>query len=381
MILDVTTEGAAATADFPRQPEELTTAWLTQVLEAEGALTAGQAVDHVHFDSLSAGIGMMGTVSRLHLSYTHPGAGPATLIMKSASESQQNRGVAAHFRLYEREVNFFRDLAPMHEPQVPHALFAAYEPGTIDYVILMEDLRTYRTGDQVAGADIAQARLAVDALAQFHATWWDRTDDPRAAWVPRTNAPLIGESMVAACREGWDTMVERFAAVLPAELLAHREAYLDALPALYDAMSSGHQTLAHTDYRVDNMMFGTEPGHQPIVVLDWSAVAKSKGVQDLAYLLTQNLSDECRRLHEDELLALYHDVLRREGVTDYPAETFHADYELAVLFNFVYAIVIASALDISNDRATAFTGKLVGRSAECIVTRGLLERLSDLSRG
>jgi hypothetical protein len=235
----------------------------------------------------------------------------------------------------------------------------------------MEDFADNRPGDQVVGADAEQARSAVVALAMFHAQYWDRVDDPALDWVPSTNSPEVRDFMIAGCNAGWDTMVKLFSDVLPDELMAAKEAYLTRLPALYRTMTEGHQTLAHTDYRADNLLFGAESSHRPIVILDWSAVAKSKGVQDLAFFLTQNLSDECRAMHEHELQSLYYETLVGAGVDDYPVEEFNGDYELGVLFNFVYAIVIASALDISNERATRFVGKLASRSADCIVSRGL----------
>ena len=59
------------------------------------------------------------------------------------------------------------------------------------------------------------------------------------------------------------------------------------------------------------------PSTSPIVILDWSAVAKSKGVQDLAYFLTQNLSDDVAANARDELQALYYETLVGQGSTDY----------------------------------------------------------------
>lgn len=359
---------------FPHQPRDVTPAWLTDVLRDTNAIAPDVAVTSVRSDSLSEGVGMMGVVSRLHLEYDAPGAGPRSLILKSASEAPMSRQVAAQFRLYEREVNFYVGLGAALEPTVPHAYYAEFAPETVDYAILMQDFAGYRTGDQVVGADIEQARRAVEALASFHAQFWNRVDDPALDWVPSTNSDLVRESMIEGCIAGWDKMVALFADLLPKQLKEAKSAYLSRLPALYEAMVEGHQTLAHTDYRADNLLFGDEPGHQSIVILDWSAVAKSKGVQDLAYFLTQNLSDHCRANHDSELHRLYYDTLVKEGV-DYSFEAFDKDYELGVLFNFVYAIVIASALDISNERATAFVGKLASRSAECIVDRGLLDTL------
>lgn len=362
------------TLPFPPQPGDVTPEWLTGVLRDSGAIGPKASVTAIRYDSLSEGVGMMGVVSRLHVEYDEAGAGPPSLILKSASEAPMSRGVAAKFRLYEREVNFYVGLSAKLEPTVPHSYFAQFEPETVDYAILMEDFAGYRTGDQVVGADIEQARRAVEALAQFHAQYWNSVDDPSLDWVPSTNSELVRESMIEGCIAGWDKMVDLFEDLLPSRLREAKQDYLSRLPALYAAMVDGHQTLAHTDYRADNLLFGEQPGHQPIVILDWSAVAKSKGVQDLAYFLTQNLSDHCRANHEDELHQLYYDTLVKAGV-DYSFEEFAKDYELGVLFNFVYAIVIASALDISNERATAFVGKLASRSADCIVERGLLDTL------
>lgn len=363
------------TLTFPPQPRDVTPKWLTGVLRDCAAIGPETTVTSVRYDSLSEGVGMMGTVSRIHVDYDKDGEGPRSLILKSASEASMSREVAAKFRLYEREVNFYLGMGERLEPEVPHSYFAEYAPDTIDYAILMQDFAGYRTGDQVIGADVEQARCAVEALARFHAQYWNRVEDPALDWVPSTNSELVRDSMIEGCVAGWDKMVELFADHLPEQLKASKSAYLSRLPALYAAMVDGHQTLAHTDYRADNLLFGSQPGHQPIVILDWSAVAKSKGVQDLAYFLTQNLSDHCRTNHDTELHALYYETLVKEGVDDYSFEEFDRDYELGVLFNFVYAIVIASALDISNERATAFVGKLASRSAECIVERGLLETL------
>ena len=364
---------------FPFQPHDVTPEWLTAVLRNQGAIDDDVAVTAVDFDSLSEGVGMMGTVSRLHLQYSRPAAGPSSLILKSASTSATNRGVAAQFRLYEREVSFFKTLAHELEPGVPHPYFAGYAPDSTDCAILMDDCHGYETGDQVKGADVAQARLAVVALAKFHARYWGRVDDPALAWVPSTNSALVRESMIDASHAGWDTMVRIFLDVLPEELVHARDMYLRSLPVLYELMGHAPQTLAHTDYRADNLLFGVQPDDQPVVIVDWSAVAKSKGVQDLALFLTQNLSAECHQQHTADLQTLYYQTLLDEGVSGYTVEEFEEDYRIAVLFNFVYAVVIASALDISNERSTAFVGQLVSRSAGSIVAHQLLDRLRELA--
>ena len=101
----------------------------------------------------------------------------------------------------------------------------------------------------------------------------------------------------------------------------------------------------------------------------------SSATHDVAYLLTQNLTIEDRRTYEDELLHHYHDRLVAEGVTNYSFERFEADYDLAALYLFVYAVVIAGTLDPSNERGMAFMAKLVERACTAIVDRDLLRLL------
>ena len=137
----------------------------------------------------------------------------------------------------------------------------------------------------------------------------------------------------------------------------------------------GTQTLIHGDFRLDNILFGVAPEHHPIALVDWQGIIVSKGVHDLAYLLSQNLKTDLRREHERALVADYHARLEQHGVTGYSADECWDDYRLAALWLFEYAIIIGGGLDPANDRGTAFMTGLVERSSQTIVDLDLLDLL------
>ncbi len=72
-------------------------------------------------------------------------------------------------------------------------------------------------------------------------------------------------------------------------------------------------TICHGDFRLDNMLFGADGS---FALIDWQMAMRVPGSSDLVYFLVTNLSPEVRRLHEWELIDLYLDTLRAEGVGD-----------------------------------------------------------------
>jgi hypothetical protein len=95
----------------------------------------------------------------------------------------------------------------------------------------------------------------------------------------------------------------------------------------------------------------------------------------MAYLLSQNLTIEERRAHEEELLQHYYDKLVSLGVTDYSLEECWKAYKVAALYLFCYAVVIAGTLDPSNERGKAFMEQLVSRSSAMLMDHDLLSLL------
>jgi len=120
------------------------------------------------------------------------------------------------------------------------------------------------------------------------------------------------------------------------------------LPA-YLGDRRGPWTVAHGDFRLDNLLFGTRAGAPPVVVVDWQTVTHGPGISDLSYFLGAGLLTEARRRHEADLVRTYHDVLRAAGVTDLGWDECWAQYRRYTFAGLIMAIA-ASMLVEQTDR-------------------------------
>jgi thiamine kinase-like enzyme len=111
-------------------------------------------------------------------------------------------------------------------------------------------------------------------------------------------------------------------------------------------LSQPPYTLAHGDYRLDNMFFE----QSQFALCDWQLVCRARGPYDLAYFTTQSLNVEHRRAWEHDLLARYHAVLRENGVTNYGVDDLNDDYRVATLFCLVYPVIAGGSLTVADDR-------------------------------
>ena len=162
-----------------------------------------------------------------------------------------------------------------------------------------------------------------------------------------------------------------FGHVVPEEIKSAKDRFLPAVPEIHKMVGRRTQTIVHGDVRLDNLMFGDDQ----IVLLDW-ALSVSTGLQDVAYLLSQNVQLDERRAHEAELLEHYRTKLAEYGV-DYPADKILEDYKVGVLYTFCYAIVIGGTLDPANERGAAFMEQMVERSAATMMDHDILGLLPN----
>ena len=158
---------------------------------------------------------------------------------------------------------------------------------------------------------------------------------------------------------------------------AVKDRFLAAIPALQEWLVTAPSTIAHGDFRMDNLFFGTEPDHQPMVVIDWQGCLRTKGVPDVAYLLSQSMPTEQRRRSERDLVELWRQTLVDGGVSGYSAEEAWEDYRRAVLALWTLVVVIAGTLDSSNERGRAWMTEMIRRSAATIADLDLLDLLPE----
>ena len=352
---------------LPADVASLDAAWLTQALRISGVLSMRSFVAACDAQQLGAGAGLIGAVGRVQLTYGGaPTDAPTRMICKFPSAVTANRAVADAFDMYGREVHFYQSLAATTSLGHPRCYFAASATSTTDFVLLLQDLGDRRLGDQVLGSNLTDAEFVVDAMAAFHAENWNRTDDARFTWLTSHANDLQIGGMEAGFAQGWPRFSSEFSSLIPPSVKRWGHRVGPNTRAILHALCSGPQTICHADFRLENMFFAATPEQPDFAIVDWQSITKSSGAQDLAYFLTQSVQLDVRRRHERDLLARYLEGLRASGVRHYDTADLLLDYRRATLYLLDYAVVIASTLDLANERGAAVARALSARACAAL---------------
>src|SRR3990172_9979200 len=350
----------AAGTPKPRRvsdPAEADARWFTDVLQYAGVL--GDAVV-TRVERQRIGTGQMGQNVAFSLTYDRatPEA-PASVVGKFPSPEPKSRAAAKTFRTYEREVGFYREIAATVNIRVPVCYLADIDLDTGDFVLLLEDLRPAVQGDQLGGCSLDQAMLAMDELAGLHAPrWGDPTLANNAGLGQYDDAQSAG--MIRSAYQGlWPGFVAQYGSLLMPGALALGEAF-GASIGDWQRSGSGPGCVTHGDYRLDNMLFGTERGGYPLATVDWQTVGHGLGMSGAGYFIGNGLRVPDRRAHEMDLLKRYHDALSARGVDGYEWEQCLVDYKRATLSG-VLMTVIASQVVASDDRGDAMFAAMAQR--------------------
>ncbi len=338
---------------FPVNANHLTSTWLSSALGVE---VRGFEVEY-----FGEGAGIIGLVTRVHLDTAE---GPQSIIAKFPSPAEENRAVAATYDMYGREVNFYKYLAPKIDLRVPDCYFAEINPQTSEFVLLLEDLKDLRIGDQVTGCSVADANMVIGGIAKLHASTWQSTQ-----LLVSHNNPAQSAGMQGGFEMGWPVVCEQFADLIPPDIKDIAATLPAHVPSLLQQMCEAPISAVHADVRLDNVFFGDDE----IALVDWQSVCTSAPEQDLAYFVTQSLSDEVR--NAEDWVAVYHGHLVDAGI-DYSLEQCRARYRVSAMYLLCYATVIAGTLDLGNERGMQLGRTLFGNSMRSLVELDAFELLA-----
>jgi aminoglycoside phosphotransferase (APT) family kinase protein len=307
---------------IPTEPAQLTSEWLTQALRSSGF--EGVEVVRAEVRVLSVQADSHSRYARVRPEYARPGAGlPQSLFVKLTARSSP---VPVLGHLYAREIGFHREIAPHLPVRVPKLYYGAASPDGSSGVLVLEDLGGARQGDSVAGVSRRDFVNAADALARLHARWWDQPDLDRWPFLFELpsdpsffRAPLLRalEAGVAEAEELGGYVGE------VARRLAER---CDAWIA---RVRRGPRTLAHFDFRPENLCFGVDGDDDGLAILDWGLVGRGPGAYDVANFAIRSLLPASPE-EALEPLWIYSERLREHGVRR-PRETLLDEYRAATL--------------------------------------------------
>lgn len=341
------------------RPADLTADWLTETVGA--GRVGGFTVERI-------GTGQMSECYRVKLDYAE-GEGPASLVLKVAASDPVSRGTGQALGLYEREVQFYSDIAPRLGGPVAHCYHASYEPETGGFTLLLDDAAPAVVGDEIRGASVQDATLALTALGRLHAPLIGSTALSEAAWLNR-DSPM-NQALLTQLLSGF---LERYGEAITPEQRLVGQKLADSFDDYLAQESAGDRVhgLVHGDYRLDNMLFGRPGSLRDLTVVDWQTVTWGPAMTDLAYFLGCALRTEDRRAHYDELLGAYH-----RGLGENPPLTLEQVREGVRRQSFfgVMMAIVSSMLVERTERGDQMFLTMMERHSSHVLDTGALEAL------
>ena len=322
-------------------PARVTAEWLTEALRFANVV-GDASVSKI--DAETVGTGQMGRNIRFHLEWRgDPPAAPRTIVGKFPSDDPKSRATGVAQGVYRKEVCFYLELKSTVGIRTPRCFFAASDGDAGDFVLLLEDLAPAVQGDQHAGCSPDTAELALGELAKLHAPRWDDPTLAELDFLARAG-PDAASLLQTIYNALWPGFAERYSDRLAPQALALGER-LGAGLTDWVAGASGPETIVHGDYRLDNMLFGTEDGGYPLAVVDWQTVALGHALSDASYFLGGSLLPDDRRANERALLRGYWERLRSAGVADYSWDACWRDYRRHAFAGVVMAVVASMIVE------------------------------------
>jgi hypothetical protein len=301
------------TTHIPRRFEDITPQTLTALLS--GSAGPHAAVQRVGIEPIGRGVGFLGQLARLRLTYDRSEATPRTLIAK----------------------------LPTVEPGGREICRLAMDVAADGYLILLEDLGALRMGDDAGGCSAADAEVAIRSLARWHATWWGDARLDRMDWVPMADAP-VHQSAEPAYQKALVPFLKTFGDFLSPKVRDLTERMSTHIIDLLKATAPSPVAMAHGDFRLDNLFFENDD----VAMIDWQIAFRGRAAFDVAYFLSGCLDPGVRRAEEMRLLRLWYDIAVRDRT--YTFDEALIDYRRSVLYCNVYTVIAIGSLDPSNER-------------------------------
>jgi hypothetical protein len=296
-------------------PQDVTAEWLTSCL-------AGQ-YPQVEVMACRAGDVMLGasTKIRVHLEYNDVGreAGlPGSMIVKGGFG---RHGPEMDF-IYWTEMRAYRFVLPGLDVGHPDCYFAGLDPRHRQPIVIMEDLAAAHAhfNNVLQPLPYEQAARFLDAMARYHARWWDDPalfDDNQLGFTASDSSDAFFAYVDHVLRPQTWAKYMRLprAAVLP-EAFKNRARLRHAMTTLREFHKISPFCIIHGDCHFGNSFVRADGGPGWV---DWN-IKKAPWYKDFAFFLVSAVDFLDRRRWEEALLSYYLGRLSHYGATppDFP---------------------------------------------------------------
>ena len=335
---------------IPENENVITANWIQQAVVAGGRADF-PAIREVVAEDIGAGVGMVGKILRCHLAYADsaPG-GPDTVIVKLPSSHPETIRTARRLQLYQREYDYYRQLAPHVPIRSPALLYGDFDVPSHHFVLVLEDLRDLTAVDQREGASAARAKIAIRAVARLHGLYWENLNQPPVSGFHDSSNPERRPLVQAVYQASLLPALDRFGHLFSHRMRRLAEEYGPKVAAHMDDIAAGPRTFTHGDFRLDNMFFGAG-NTEGFAVVDWQVCGIASGLRDVAYFLSSSVATAVRREIEREALAEYHDIIRGMGAEDFTFAECWRSYRQNMLGCLQTPIIAGGQLDFASERS------------------------------
>jgi len=346
---------------LPTSIAEVTVDWMTTVLRTSGAIAAPTTVVAVDAEPFAVGVGLLSQLFRATLGYDG-GAGPESVIVKFPTDIEHQRAIADAFNIYAREVTAYTAIVPRTALRTPTIHAALIASDASNCCLVMEDLSGLDRADLDAGATWEQAITAVDALANYHASFFGSDELPALSdpFITFEN-PIHGAALPGVHAAGWPATKEHAPDLLTPEVIAFGDRWAELLPKML-GVAAHAPTLLHGDWRTDNMFFDDDGD---VVIFDFQISAIGNGAYDLAYFISQSLERSERRGREREIVQRYVDQLATHGV-DRNVDDVMSQVRALSAFCLMYGVASFPQYTELPPESQAMTRQLMRRAVETI---------------
>lgn len=329
---------------IPSGPEGVTPAWFREHL--------GWHVDAVDMVEIGAGIGVSSAVYRATLAGDDV---PASVVVKLVAADPAAAFTSQVLKFYKREVQFFERLADTAPVRTPHGYYGEVTDDDGHFVVVMEDLCGNRIIDQTTHMSIDDAHRVIDAIADWHARWWNHTDGYcEAQLAVALSDPIYPAMLPGLFDEGWAKLNATPSCAPHDALRPIGDRFSSVVGELLQRLSTGASTLLHGDVRADNIMF--DAAGAPIF-MDFQILGVGSASYDIAYFITQSLDVDA--VAERSLFDRWCARLEANGVPAGDLEPLWEQYRTAAAFCLVYPVVACRGMDLEQPREVALVNTML----------------------
>lgn len=306
--------------------ENITSHWLTRVLQNQGTLTNSSIVALEKDCSTPFGA----TVCKIKATYSN--GVDASVPRKFSLKILAGDTTISHHGL--REIQFYQlMMTENHTLPIPKCYHANYDENTGALNLLLTDLSdTHFALEHEIPPTEKQCYQLMDILAQIHAYWWK---NPKLGVEIGT---MPTEQTLADEFEEDISVYRAFADYLGDRLMPSRHAIFERVINQFLHVKQKRfaniktLTLSHGDAHAWNFLYPRHQQDKPYL-LDWEALGVNIGTNDLAYMMAMFWHPARRQWLEESLVKHYHNQLLAHGIKNYTWDDCWYDYRLAIISN------------------------------------------------